>query len=285
MNTKTCPFCKSTIPEESSFCQKCGKEVGVIFCPACGTKMPGEARFCLKCGKEIPAQPSPQTAPAAPMPPPRVAGPKTPVPAAPAGQQPGPQPRKKSRPGLVILGVLLVMVAVFIIFIDFDTLVPDDTPVTPEPTVTTRTIEEDNILWAGANTVLTEFVGDNLGVFATLGSTAITPEIIDRVTRQISDFDRALTELESPAPPAEQQIIHEALLPLYREIFDQMVVIRDVLEAGDPLKIDLEVQRLAMLLDELGGAGEILTLEAPPEVPETITQTNTLIPDTTGTVP
>jgi RNA polymerase subunit RPABC4/transcription elongation factor Spt4 len=292
MSSRICRSCKSEVPEGSRFCPNCGKEIGVLVCPACGARAPEDARFCPKCGREISSQTTPPQAAVTPVPPPPIPEPKQPVPAAPGQQQPKSPPRKTLRTCLTIFIVLLVILVAIIIIVAFwDRSGQDKTPVevpvpetTPQPEVTTVTLEENNALWTKANTALAAFVGDNLALFSNIGTTTITPEIKNRVTQQVSDFDQALKALEAVEPPPDQVIVQETLLPLYRGICEQMVVVKDTLGSGDPLKIDLEVQRLALLLNELGGAADTMTLETPPEESAT-TSTTTTTPQVTVTTP
>ena len=45
----TCPFCRAEIPDDSYFCDQCGKELK--FCPECGK--PKRGTVCAACGVEL----------------------------------------------------------------------------------------------------------------------------------------------------------------------------------------------------------------------------------------
>lgn len=45
----TCPFCKAEIPDDSWFCDQCGKELR--FCPDCGK--PKKGTLCAACGADL----------------------------------------------------------------------------------------------------------------------------------------------------------------------------------------------------------------------------------------
>lgn len=42
----TCPFCRAEVPDDSRFCDQCGKEF--LFCPECGR--PKRGTMCAACG-------------------------------------------------------------------------------------------------------------------------------------------------------------------------------------------------------------------------------------------
>lgn len=52
---KTCPDCRSEIPEEAVVCRHCGERVEGPRCPACGARHWPEARRCRWCGEEVAA--------------------------------------------------------------------------------------------------------------------------------------------------------------------------------------------------------------------------------------
>lgn len=45
----TCPFCRAQIPDDSCFCDLCGKELK--FCPECGK--PKRGTQCAECGADL----------------------------------------------------------------------------------------------------------------------------------------------------------------------------------------------------------------------------------------
>lgn len=45
----TCPFCRAEIPDDSWFCDQCGKELH--FCPECGK--PKRGTGCAACGADL----------------------------------------------------------------------------------------------------------------------------------------------------------------------------------------------------------------------------------------
>ena len=45
----TCPFCRAMIPDDSRFCDQCGKEL--LFCPECGK--PKRGTQCAVCGSDL----------------------------------------------------------------------------------------------------------------------------------------------------------------------------------------------------------------------------------------
>lgn len=45
----TCPFCRAEVPDDSRFCDQCGKEF--FFCPECGK--PRRGTMCAACGAEL----------------------------------------------------------------------------------------------------------------------------------------------------------------------------------------------------------------------------------------
>ena len=45
----TCPFCRAEVPDDSRFCDQCGKEFK--FCPDCGK--PKRGTICAACGAEL----------------------------------------------------------------------------------------------------------------------------------------------------------------------------------------------------------------------------------------
>ena len=51
-----CPKCKTSNPEGSRFCLKCGASLEAkldLICPSCGTKLPNLASYCNSCGTEL----------------------------------------------------------------------------------------------------------------------------------------------------------------------------------------------------------------------------------------
>lgn len=44
-----CPFCRAEVPDDSHFCDQCGKEF--LFCPECGK--PKRGTMCAACGSEL----------------------------------------------------------------------------------------------------------------------------------------------------------------------------------------------------------------------------------------
>lgn len=44
-----CPFCRAEVPDDSHFCDQCGKEF--MFCPECGK--PKRGTMCAACGAEL----------------------------------------------------------------------------------------------------------------------------------------------------------------------------------------------------------------------------------------
>lgn len=54
--TKICPHCKTSNPEKSIFCVKCGKKLENIptnKCPSCNHPNPVDAKFCVNCGQNL----------------------------------------------------------------------------------------------------------------------------------------------------------------------------------------------------------------------------------------
>ena len=45
----TCPFCRAEVPDDSRFCDQCGKEF--LFCPECGK--PRRGTMCAACGAAL----------------------------------------------------------------------------------------------------------------------------------------------------------------------------------------------------------------------------------------
>ena len=45
----TCPFCRAAIPDDSWFCDQCGKELH--FCPEC--RKPKQGTLCAACGSDL----------------------------------------------------------------------------------------------------------------------------------------------------------------------------------------------------------------------------------------
>jgi RNA polymerase subunit RPABC4/transcription elongation factor Spt4 len=249
-----CKSCKSIVSEGSRFCPKCGREIDIYTCVACGTEIPGDSSFCPNCGKETIIQFSTQPAPttphfeSVPQPLSNVVA-KAPVPF-PHG--------KKRRIGLITFIIALICIAgvAFLYIYHLNRQV---------------TAKENGELWASANNILATFVGDNLPRFAVAETSPITPEETYQVIQQISDFDTALKALEAVKPPSDQVIVQKMLLPMYRRIYNQMITIKDALIAGAPLKLDLEVQRMQLLLEELGGALDMLSSKTVPGQTMTLT--------------
>lgn len=50
---KTCPDCRSEIPEEAEVCRHCGERVEGPRCTACGARNWAEARLCRWCGEAL----------------------------------------------------------------------------------------------------------------------------------------------------------------------------------------------------------------------------------------
>lgn len=44
-----CPFCRAEVPDDSHFCDQCGKEF--LFCPECGR--PKRGTICAACGADL----------------------------------------------------------------------------------------------------------------------------------------------------------------------------------------------------------------------------------------
>lgn len=44
-----CPFCRAEVPDDSRFCDQCGKEF--MFCPDCGK--PKKGTMCAACGADL----------------------------------------------------------------------------------------------------------------------------------------------------------------------------------------------------------------------------------------
>lgn len=44
-----CPFCRAEVPDDSRFCDQCGKEF--LFCPEC--RKPKRGTICAACGAEL----------------------------------------------------------------------------------------------------------------------------------------------------------------------------------------------------------------------------------------
>ena len=44
-----CPFCRTAIPDDSHYCDTCGKEL--MFCPECGK--PRRGTMCAACGADL----------------------------------------------------------------------------------------------------------------------------------------------------------------------------------------------------------------------------------------
>lgn len=50
----TCKNCGQILPDNSSFCSKCGVKTDTkLYCPKCGTEVDGIASFCPNCGEKI----------------------------------------------------------------------------------------------------------------------------------------------------------------------------------------------------------------------------------------
>ena len=45
----TCPFCRAEIPDDSHFCDQCGK--ALMFCPEC--RKPKRGTICAACGADL----------------------------------------------------------------------------------------------------------------------------------------------------------------------------------------------------------------------------------------
>ena len=49
-----CPFCRAEVPDDSRFCDQCGKEF--MFCPECGK--PKKGTMCAACGVPLVKSPA-----------------------------------------------------------------------------------------------------------------------------------------------------------------------------------------------------------------------------------
>jgi hypothetical protein len=294
MTQKICPFCKSNIPEDARFCPECGKKINPPTCPSCGAEILGEASFCHKCGKEINATPAPAVSkPLSPSRP--IQKSVTPIVAqtvSASGKQPTTPVKKKSHAGLVaFLLLFFIFIAVIIAYsIMHSNQTKNNGTIISSPALT---VDENNALWTQLNNALIQFVGNNLPVFATAETANVTQDQIDQVTQQMSDFDKALSALESAVPPPENEIVNNTLLPLYRNVYNTMVTVRDALVSGNTQKLDLEVRRLGILIDELSGAAGIMAPDLPsenvtissitPVVETMVTTPSSVLPLPTGT--
>ena len=121
------------------------------------------------------------------------------------------------------------------------------------------TAGENVRLWGEANSGLSRFVAAGLrsgddGIVA-LGR----PERKDEATRAASEFASAVDRLRLAAPPGEQASLHQALVPVYVEMRDQMTRVLDAASSGDALRADLEWQKLALLIEEAGATSRMLS--------------------------
>lgn len=153
----------------------------------------------------------------------------------------------------------------------------------PTPTSTPKKVSatENTALWTEANTALTRFIGDSLTTFAEVDSQSATQAEIEQISRWLQDFDRAMKAIANLEPPPEQTLMHQALLPVYWEMYGPMVDIKDALLNGDSDSAELALNRLALLLDETGGVETILM----PDLTSTPTPLPTLTPTETPTTP
>lgn len=104
-----CPDCRNTIPDDSAFCDQCGKEL--MWCPEC--KRPKRGTQCPVCGNDlIPGrkyiagigavgEPSPRTGPSG-----TASGEGTPPASKMEQQKPAPQPTATSAAALAVAGKL-----------------------------------------------------------------------------------------------------------------------------------------------------------------------------------
>jgi hypothetical protein len=142
----------------------------------------------------------------------------------------------------------------------------------------TITATENAALWAKANTALAGFLGEGFKSFDRDKDQPATEKELAPLSGYINDFSEAVKAIKRVTPPPEQSITHWALLPVYQEMPACLAGIRDALLAGDPWAADLEWHKLALLLDEVGGDIEILTLEPTPTTTPTPTPSPTPTP-------
>ena len=59
---KQCPFCSYDNPDDSKFCNSCGKEIPIlnasINCPNCDRINPSNVEFCSGCGQFLAKKPA-----------------------------------------------------------------------------------------------------------------------------------------------------------------------------------------------------------------------------------
>lgn len=228
-----CPRCGNDLLDEYVACPYCGLTLKVT-CPACGRHLKSEFLVCPFCGQTLK---EPGTIPPEP----------SPVPAPKTHEQ---QPRPRGRKYRVVIAALVL---VFIIGVGFAIL----------PTFINRTVSpaENAALWSEAHTALFQFIGEGMKTFGREEVRPATPQELSLLSKHLSDFNAAVKRVARVTPPPEQAIIHQALLPIYQEMRDHMAGIRDSLLSGDPSRAELEWNRLALLLDQVAGVTEILTLD------------------------
>jgi len=132
-------------------------------------------------------------------------------------------------------------------------------PVPWRPATEPVTAGENVRLWGEANSALSRFIAAGLRS----GDDGIVgigrPERKDEATRAASEFASAVDGLRRAAPPGEQASLHEALVPVYVDIRDQMTRVLDAASSGDALRADLEWQKLALLVEEAGATSRMLS--------------------------
>lgn len=48
-----CPKCGFVMPDDSSFCGRCGCDLTKLFCMQCGKPLVPDSKFCMYCGASV----------------------------------------------------------------------------------------------------------------------------------------------------------------------------------------------------------------------------------------